>query len=135
MNIKNQWIIKNKHLVLLDNGIYKISEAFGIYNYIDKEEARLLIINNNNNVKIPDDVTDDNKIELSNLHFHELTDRIYMINDILDRYVIEHPAANYKEIYDKLNSVVITLMEVYQMSVNLEEYTEDNTLVVKYIYK
>lgn len=57
------------------------------------------------------------KIELDDYHYHEITDRLWMITDMLDEYVISHPVS----LIDKKNKLRLekTLQELLSITTSI----------------
>lgn len=64
------------------------------------------------------------KIEINEGHFIELTDRIHIIVSNIEDYLIKHPLLlheNNKELKSRVEKASELLVEVYQMTGNLDE--------------
>ena len=65
------------------------------------------------------------KIKLDKYSYHEALDRAYLVCDIVDSHLLEHPVIQqHKELKKKVKKAVRLLAEVYQMSANIRLQTD-----------
>jgi len=56
------------------------------------------------------------KPKLTEFHYHEALDRAYMIGDIIDRHLIQHPVCKLdKEVNQLVEEASMKIFEVYQL--------------------
>lgn len=59
------------------------------------------------------------EIELDDFHYHEMTDRLYMIMDIIDDHIQQHPVAKIETDLSRLiDEAHNKLWEAYQLVAN-----------------
>lgn len=57
-----------------------------------------------------------NKPKPTKFHYHEALDRTYMIGDIIDRHLIQHPVCKLdKEVAELVEEASIKMFEAYQL--------------------
>lgn len=57
-----------------------------------------------------------NKPKLTHFHYHEALDRTYMVCDIVDRHLIQHPVCKLdKEVAKLVEEAATKLYEAYQL--------------------
>jgi hypothetical protein len=62
------------------------------------------------------------KPKLDPFSYHEIMDRVYLIGDMVDRYLIYHPVTKLNpELNKKLNEASTALYEAYQMMSQISE--------------
>ena len=60
------------------------------------------------------------KTKLDKFHYHEALDRAYIVNDIVNEHLLDHPViSTHKPLKKKVKKAVRLLAEVYQEIGNL----------------
>lgn len=60
------------------------------------------------------------KIKLDDFHYHEMMDRIHVINCTINDHLLEHPVAfKHKRLFNKIEKALDLLGDAYQMTGNL----------------
>ncbi len=61
-----------------------------------------------------------NKQELDSFHYHEMFDRLYLIGNMIDTFLLEHPVASHHEkINELLTDASSKLADAYQITGSL----------------
>jgi hypothetical protein len=62
-----------------------------------------------------------NKTPLDRWHYHEMTDRAYLVMDIFEREIVDHILADDKMLKSKIKKISKLLAELYQDAGALED--------------
>lgn len=66
------------------------------------------------------------KNKINDGHYLEAMDRLHLVADMMDRYLMDHPIINQtKDLKQLVNYSIINLMEVYQRVGNLSYLNEN----------
>ena len=64
-------------------------------------------------------------IKLDDFHYHEMMDRLHVINCTISEHILEHPVAfKHKRLYNKIEKALYLLADAYQMAGNLNFKTD-----------
>lgn len=64
-------------------------------------------------------------IKLDDFHYHEMMDRLHVINCTINDHLLEHPVAfKHKRLYNKIEKALNLLADAYQMTGNLNIKTD-----------
>jgi hypothetical protein len=69
------------------------------------------------------------KIELDSFHYHEVMDRLYLINNNIEDFLLNHPVVQkHKNVKNKIDKALMILADTYQLVGNMKYNLKDKPI-------